>query len=161
VDFADFQVFRANYGQSGRFWEDGDFNHDGRVDRTDWTLMKPNLTGLTQARAAETAAWETSVGTGTGTLPTVRVTSPASGAGFIAGSNVTINAEATAGSGSIVRVEFFQGSTRLGGRRRSRPSPPPTTTCDAAGPRAASPRPPSGRRCSAPAGNSTSRSPRC
>lgn len=114
VDFADFQVFRANYGKTGQFWEDGDFNHDGRVDRTDWTLMKPNLTGLTQAQAAEIAAWETGNGTGTGTLPTVRIASPAPGAGFIAGSNVTINAEATAGSGSIVRVEFFQGSTRLG-----------------------------------------------
>lgn len=46
--------------------------------------------------------------------PTVSITSPANNASFAAGSSITINATATAGSGSITKVEFFNGSTKLG-----------------------------------------------
>jgi YD repeat-containing protein len=45
--------------------------------------------------------------------PTVSLTSPANNAAFTAGSNITINASAS-GSGTVNKVEFFQGATKLG-----------------------------------------------
>ncbi|THU41213.1 DNRLRE domain-containing protein [Niastella caeni] len=47
-------------------------------------------------------------------LPVVNITSPANGAVFTAPATVTINATATDGDGSISKVEFFNGSTKLG-----------------------------------------------
>lgn len=46
--------------------------------------------------------------------PTVSITSPANNATFITGSAVTISATATDADGSISKVEFFQGTTKLG-----------------------------------------------
>jgi hypothetical protein len=47
-------------------------------------------------------------------LPTVSITSPATGTGFITGSTVNIAATAADAGGSITGVEFFAGSTSLG-----------------------------------------------
>ena len=49
-----------------------------------------------------------------GSPPTVSVTSPANGASFTAPANVTITANASSSSGSINRVEFYQGTTLIG-----------------------------------------------
>ena len=46
--------------------------------------------------------------------PTVSITSPANGATFVAPANVTINASASDSNGTISKVEFFQGTTKLG-----------------------------------------------
>jgi chitinase len=46
--------------------------------------------------------------------PRVALTSPASGASFDAGSNITVSADAFDSDGSISKVEFFHGSTSLG-----------------------------------------------
>jgi Bacterial Ig domain len=46
--------------------------------------------------------------------PTVSVTAPANNATFLAGANITINAAAADGDGTVSKVEFFQGSTKLG-----------------------------------------------
>ena len=46
--------------------------------------------------------------------PTASITSPASGANFTAPANITINASAADGDGTISKVEFFRGSTKLG-----------------------------------------------
>jgi len=46
--------------------------------------------------------------------PVVSITSPASNAGFTTGSTVAINANATDSDGTIAKVEFFQGTTKLG-----------------------------------------------
>lgn len=46
--------------------------------------------------------------------PTVSITSPANNADFSEGSNVVINANAADADGSVTKVEFFQGSTKLG-----------------------------------------------
>ena len=48
------------------------------------------------------------------TLPTVSITSPATGTGFITGSTVNISATAADAGGSISGVEFFAGATSLG-----------------------------------------------
>ncbi len=46
--------------------------------------------------------------------PAVSITSPANNAGFTTGSTVTIAANATDSDGTIAKVEFFQGATKLG-----------------------------------------------
>jgi hypothetical protein len=46
--------------------------------------------------------------------PTVSITSPANGAIFTAGANITINATASDSDGTVSNVQFFQGSTSLG-----------------------------------------------
>src|SRR5258705_7028039 len=46
--------------------------------------------------------------------PTVSITSPANNGSFTTGLTVTINATATDSDGTIAKVEFFQGTTKLG-----------------------------------------------
>ncbi|MBX9853628.1 MAG: carbohydrate-binding protein [Cytophagaceae bacterium] len=46
--------------------------------------------------------------------PAVAITSPANGASFTAPASVTINASASDADGTISKVEFFNGSTKLG-----------------------------------------------
>ncbi|WP_299551674.1 Ig-like domain-containing protein [Seonamhaeicola sp.] len=46
--------------------------------------------------------------------PTVSITNPSDGATFTAGGNIAITADAVDADGTITRVEFFQGSTKLG-----------------------------------------------
>ncbi|WP_343306787.1 DNRLRE domain-containing protein [Chitinophaga niabensis] len=46
--------------------------------------------------------------------PAVSITAPANGASFAAPANITINANATDADGSISKVEFFNGGTKLG-----------------------------------------------
>jgi glucose/arabinose dehydrogenase len=48
------------------------------------------------------------------TAPTVIITSPANNATFTNPANITINASATAGSSPITKVEFYEGSTKIG-----------------------------------------------
>lgn len=52
-------------------------------------------------------------GGGTGTAPVVNITSPSSGDTYTQGSSITINATAT-DDGTVTKVEFFNGSTKLG-----------------------------------------------
>ncbi|MEZ0391078.1 MAG: Ig-like domain-containing protein [Pseudobdellovibrionaceae bacterium] len=46
--------------------------------------------------------------------PTVSITSPSNGASFSAGMSIAINASASDSDGSIAKVEFFDGATKLG-----------------------------------------------
>jgi hypothetical protein len=43
VNGADFAILAANFGRSGRAWEQGDFNGDGTVDGSDFSLMAANF----------------------------------------------------------------------------------------------------------------------
>jgi regulation of enolase protein 1 (concanavalin A-like superfamily) len=54
------------------------------------------------------------VGSTTNQPPTVSLTSPASGASFTAGTNVTLQATASDTDGTVARVEFYRGSTLIG-----------------------------------------------
>jgi hypothetical protein len=47
-------------------------------------------------------------------LPTVSITSPASGATFTAPASITIDATASDSDGTVTKVDFYQGSTLLG-----------------------------------------------
>src|SRR5262249_9041609 len=53
-------------------------------------------------------------------VPTVSISSPTNNAILRAGSDITLEANASFGSGAITKVQFFQGTTSLG----SRTSPP-------------------------------------
>ncbi|AXT60222.1 T9SS C-terminal target domain-containing protein [Aquimarina sp. AD10] len=53
-------------------------------------------------------------GDGDGSAPQVVITSPTSGASFIAGNNITINANASDSDGTVTKVEFYNGTTKLG-----------------------------------------------
>jgi hypothetical protein len=115
VGYADFLVLKANYGQSGKWWEQGDFNGDRKVDAADYAILRANLTGLTAQQQADVAAFESANGLSTGPTPlSVTITSPASGAGFLAGSTVNIAASAAGGSNAYSKVEFYAGSTLIG-----------------------------------------------
>lgn len=46
--------------------------------------------------------------------PTVSITSPANNTSYPSPSNITINAAASSSSGTILKVEFFQGTVKLG-----------------------------------------------
>ncbi|MGH9961461.1 MAG: Ig-like domain-containing protein, partial [Pyrinomonadaceae bacterium] len=46
--------------------------------------------------------------------PTVNITSPAEGANFPSGSNITITADAADDDGTVTKVEFFEGANKLG-----------------------------------------------
>ena len=48
------------------------------------------------------------------TAPFVTITSPANGSAYSTPANITINANATSSSGTISKVEFFQGTTKIG-----------------------------------------------
>ena len=48
------------------------------------------------------------------TLPAVSLTSPVNGSSFAAPANITLSANATDSNGSVTKVEFFAGSTKLG-----------------------------------------------
>jgi gliding motility-associated-like protein len=48
------------------------------------------------------------------TPPTVTITSPANNASYLAGSNVNITTIASDPDGTVTKVEFFQGATKLG-----------------------------------------------
>lgn len=48
--------------------------------------------------------------------PVVNITSPSNNSSFAAGANITISANATDSDGSIARVEFFRGTTKIGER---------------------------------------------
>jgi hypothetical protein len=48
------------------------------------------------------------------TPPTTSITSPSNNSSHTAGSNIAINANAADADGNVVKVEFFQGTTKLG-----------------------------------------------
>jgi len=55
-----------------------------------------------------------SVNSGPNANPTTSITAPANGTSFTAGDNITINADASDSDGTIAKVEFYQGATKLG-----------------------------------------------
>ncbi|MCB2377285.1 Ig-like domain-containing protein [Hymenobacter sp. BT635] len=56
----------------------------------------------------------TYTGTSTNTPPTVSLTSPTNGASFTAPATINITANAADANGTVSKVEFFQGATKLG-----------------------------------------------
>ena len=56
VTWEDFQIVQSNFGKTGQWWEQGDFNGDGKVDAKDLELMLPNLVGLTTEQKVKVEA---------------------------------------------------------------------------------------------------------
>ena len=69
-----------------------------------------------QGTAPDIGAYEYGSGviTPPNTPPTVSISSPANNATFVAGNAITINANASDTDGTVSRVEFFSGNTKLG-----------------------------------------------
>jgi hypothetical protein len=84
-----------------------------------WTNVGAGSYGITakatdnQGAATTSATVNVSVTTSTNPPPSVSITSPANGASFTAPASITISANAT-DNVSVSKVEFFQGSTKLG-----------------------------------------------
>jgi hypothetical protein len=66
------------------------------------------------ARATVTNVSVTTTGSSTNKSPSVSLTAPASGATYTAPATVTVSASASDSDGTIARVEFYRGSTRIG-----------------------------------------------
>ena len=66
------------------------------------------------SRINEIEAWGTNASGASNTPPTVSITAPAAGATFTAPANITLTATAADTDGSVSKVEFFQGATKLG-----------------------------------------------
>ncbi len=83
----------------------------------DWQNVSSGVYNLTakatdnEGAITESAAISISVGN---TPPSVSITSPTDGQTFDAGSTVSITADASDSDGSVNKVEFYQGTTKLG-----------------------------------------------
>ncbi len=88
------------------------------MDVSFWTFPSYWKAGVYLQDNGEATAYFDQLYTGTGSpgnnSPSTNITSPTNGASFNAGDNVTITANATDSDGSITKVEFFQGSSKLG-----------------------------------------------
>jgi hypothetical protein len=84
----------------------------GQTLTVNWTLAQAGGPGANTANVTLQAAALSAPGANN--PPTVAITSPADNASFPAGSNLTINADASDSDGAIARVEFFLGDARLG-----------------------------------------------
>ncbi|KAA5548768.1 Ig-like domain-containing protein [Adhaeribacter rhizoryzae] len=77
------------------------------------TARATDNTGTTVTSAPVNIAVKTS-NTTSNALPIVAITSPSTGAAFTAPSTITLSANATDNDGTISKVEFFNGSVKLG-----------------------------------------------
>ncbi len=73
-----------------------------------------NATYLDSAGVVRDSFAMTKGGGGGNVLPTVSITSPASGATFTAPASITIDATASDSDGTVTQVDFYQGATLLG-----------------------------------------------
>lgn len=57
VDYPDFEILAANYGDTNTFWEQGDFNDDGMVNWQDLNMLRQNISpaGFTDSQFAQQA----------------------------------------------------------------------------------------------------------
>ena len=76
------------------------------------TAVATDNAGATTTSAARTVT-VTSSSTPSNPPPTVSLTSPSAGATFTAPASITLSATASDTGGSVARVEFYQGTTRL------------------------------------------------
>ncbi|NML21757.1 cellulase family glycosylhydrolase [Pseudoflavitalea sp. G-6-1-2] len=91
--------------RSGAVWK------DGTCPNGPWTVASLKPAGVWIRDKIKFPADDFPGGAGS---PTVSITSPAPGASFIAPASVVINANATDADGTISKVEFFNGATKLG-----------------------------------------------
>ncbi|UOQ51838.1 glycosyl hydrolase family 18 protein [Hymenobacter cellulosivorans] len=86
-----------------------------------WTGVAAGTYSIT-ARATDNAGAATTsaavsvtvTGTTTNTPPTVSLTAPTGGSSYTAPASITLSANAADANGTVSKVEFFQGSTKLG-----------------------------------------------
>lgn len=89
------------------------------MDVSFWTFPSYWKAGVYLQDAGEATAYFDKLFTGDGSVvtnspPFVEISSPSDGETFVNGNDVTIEVEASDGDGTVTKVEFFQGSTKLG-----------------------------------------------
>jgi chitinase/chitodextrinase len=91
--------------------KDNRVSYNNKIYEAKWWTQGENP----ELRSAEWDVWRYIGPCGSGNSnPTVSITSPANGATFIAPAAIAINATAADSDGTITKVEFFNGSTKLG-----------------------------------------------
>lgn len=87
--------------------------YNGKLYTAQWWTQ--NEQPDTHTGAGQVWAYVRDCGSNPGnTPPTVSISSPAGGASFTAPASVTINANAADANGTVTKVEFYNGSTKLG-----------------------------------------------
>lgn len=77
----------------------------------DWTTPDDQLVNVLKNQTTQTIGTYIAAGQ---VPPTCAITSPSDGADFVEGDNITITATASDADGTVSKVEFFQGLTKLG-----------------------------------------------
>jgi hypothetical protein len=87
---------------------------NGYAGALTWSWTDSDPTAMLAQMAAEYTAHPQDVLITDATTPTVVITAPTNGATFPQGANVSIAADAADPDGTVAKVEFFQGTTKLG-----------------------------------------------
>ncbi len=107
--------FREQYGISNTAWV-ASYDWGPPMFWTDWTLRigEGEMGGFVKDKLYEKKDANQPVGVATDRRPIAYVTSPMDGDQFKAGDSIVIDANAYDREGFVTKVEFYQGSTKLG-----------------------------------------------
>ncbi|WP_159090783.1 M12 family metallopeptidase [Aquimarina aquimarini] len=94
-------------------------NGQPTIVKKDGSSYTTNRSALSQGDLTGIRAMYGDGGGGGNQAPTVSITSPSNGATFAQGATVSIRASASDSDGSVTKVEFYRGSTKLGEDRSS------------------------------------------
>ena len=99
-------------------WNYSDDSRSGAVWTTGTCSNGPWNTSRLKPAGTQVRSWMLSPADdfpgGGNVAPTVSITAPSSGSSFVAPASITINATAADNDGSVSKVEFFNGATKLG-----------------------------------------------
>jgi large repetitive protein len=99
-------------GTAGASGTDSGIMYSGGTERPALTWLKGYMAGQPSLSCCPLPAPFASCATGAS--PTVSLTAPADGATFAIGANITLTATAADADGTITKVEFYNGTTKLG-----------------------------------------------
>jgi hypothetical protein len=107
--------FREQYGIGHTAWV-ASYDWGPPMFWTDWTLRigEGEMGGFTKDLLYSLKDANQPGGGSGNTLPTVSITSPLNGDLFLSGDDIAIEANASDTNGYVTKVEFFQGTTKLG-----------------------------------------------
>jgi chitinase len=93
------------------YLKDAEVQHNGVKYRAKWWTQNENP----ETHSTESGVWQNLVPCGqTNVAPSVTLTAPTNGQTFTTGSSITLSAGASDTDGSVVNVEFYAGTTKLG-----------------------------------------------
>lgn len=111
ADAAATDSFRVNFTPATVTAGGVQLTQNGNLNQQGWTYDAS--TGVLRVRHDNSGSIQIVSGAPGNQPPTVSLTSPANGAGFTAGSTITLDATASDSDGTVSKVEFYNGSTLL------------------------------------------------